>query len=72
MSAITLLSQNRAQILGIARKYGASNVRVFGSVAKGEDKPESDIDLLVSMESGRTLLDLVALDKTSPSCSEEK
>lgn len=39
----------------------ARNVRLFGSVARGEDRPESDLDLLVDMEAGRSLLDLVSL-----------
>lgn len=41
------LKENRAQILEIAAKHGACNVRVFGSVARGEDMPDSDIDFLI-------------------------
>jgi len=51
----------RAEILRIAARHGAHNVRLFGSVARGEDRPESDVDLLVEMEAGRSLLDLVSL-----------
>jgi len=51
----------RPDILRIAASHGARNVRVFGSVARGEDGPDSDVDLLVEMEPGRSLLDLVAL-----------
>jgi uncharacterized protein len=51
----------RPDILRIAASHGARNVRVFGSVARGEDRPDSDVDLLVEMEPGRSLLDLVAL-----------
>ena len=40
-----------------------ANVRVFGSVARGDDRPESDIDLLVEMADDRSLLDLVALEQ---------
>ncbi|MCJ7795212.1 MAG: nucleotidyltransferase family protein [Thermoleophilia bacterium] len=45
----------------MAEKHGASNVRVFGSVARGEADERSDIDLLVQMEPGRSLLDHAAL-----------
>ena len=45
----------------IAASRGARNLRVFGSVARGESRPDSDLDLLVDMENGRTLLDLVGL-----------
>ena len=51
----------RPDIPRIAASHGARNVRVFGSVARGEDRPDSDVDLLVEMEPGRSLLDLVAL-----------
>lgn len=56
-----LLASKRVEILRIAAKHGASNVRVFGSAARGEAGPESDVDLLVQMEPGRSLLDHVAL-----------
>lgn len=49
------------QILALAREHGAHNVRVFGSAARGEDTSESDLDVLVNMEKGRSLLDHVAL-----------
>ena len=55
------LHKKRQEILHIAERYGAHNIRVFGSVARGEDQPESDVDLLVDMASGRSLLDLVGL-----------
>lgn len=45
----------------MAAAHGASNVRVFGSVARGEDTESSDIDLLVEMEPERSLLDLIGL-----------
>jgi hypothetical protein len=45
----------------IARKFAARNVRVFGSVAKGLDRDGSDIDLLVDLQPGASLLDLVGL-----------
>lgn len=56
-----LLQAKRADILRLAEHYGAHNVRIFGSVARGEDDEQSDIDLLVDMEPGRTLLDVVGL-----------
>jgi len=47
--------------LKIAAKHGACNVRIFGSVARGEAGENSDIDLLVELEPGRSLLDLAKL-----------
>jgi hypothetical protein len=55
------LKEQRETILRICAKHGARNVRVFGSVARGEADEQSDIDLLVDMEPGRTLLDLGGL-----------
>jgi len=43
------------------RPDGARNIRLFGSAARGEDRPDSDLDLLVEMDPGRSLLDLIAL-----------
>jgi len=51
----------RAIVLDAARKHGARNIRVFGSFARGEAGPESDLDLLVELEPGRSLLDHVGL-----------
>jgi len=56
-----VLKQRRKEILGIAAKYGARNVRVFGSVARGDADEGSDIDVLVELEPGRSLLDLGGL-----------
>ena len=55
------LKSKRDEIIGIATTHGARNLRVFGSVARGDDRPDSDVDLLVDMDSERSLLDLVAL-----------
>lgn len=55
------LQSKRQQILAIAEKYGARNVRIFGSVARGEARPDSDIDFLVELEQGRSLFDLGGL-----------
>ncbi len=56
-----LLEQKRGDILALAAKYGARNVRIFGSVARGEAGPDSDVDFLVELEPERSLLDQVAL-----------
>ena len=56
-----LLDEKRNAILDAARRHGARNVRVFGSVARDEDDERSDIDFLVEMEPGRSLLDHAAL-----------
>jgi len=53
-----LLQEKREDILRIAGRRGASNVRIFGSVARGEADSKSDIDLLVDIEPGRSLFDL--------------
>lgn len=63
MDAASLLSRHRPEILRLAAVHGARNVRLFGSVARGEACDESDIDVLVSMEPGRSLLDLVGLSQ---------
>ncbi|BAY52767.1 hypothetical protein NIES2134_121530 [Thermostichus vulcanus NIES-2134] len=55
------LQAKRQEVLRVAAKYGARNVRVFGSVARGEADAESDIDFLVELEPGRTLFDLGGL-----------
>ena len=55
------IQANRDAILELAQKYGAYNVRIFGSVARGEADAQSDVDFLVDMESGRSLLDLGGL-----------
>ncbi len=56
-----LLHEHRQEILEVAANHHASNVRVFGSVARGEETDRSDVDLLVDMEPGRSLLDQVRL-----------
>ena len=61
MSLDALLRSKRSEILDLAEHHGAHNVRVFGSVVRGEAGPESDIDLLVDLEPGRSLLDLGGL-----------
>ena len=61
MSIEDLLKYKRQEILNIASRHGARNVRIFGSIVRGEARPESDLDLLVEMEEGRSLMDHVAL-----------
>ena len=55
------LKSRREAIATIARRYGAHDVRVFGSVVRGEAEPASDVDFLVELEPGRSLLDLGGL-----------
>ena len=61
MSVGELLQEKREEILRLAAKHGASNVRIFGSVVRGEDRPDSDVDFLVELQADRSLLDRVAL-----------
>ena len=60
-SAQMVLQRMRADILRIASAHGARNVRIFGSVARGEADSRSDVDFLVDMEEGRTLFDMGGL-----------
>ena len=57
------LRQRRRQLLAAAEKYGATNVRVFGSVARGEDTPDSDIDILVDLSPRSSLITLGRLER---------
>jgi len=56
-----LLQEKREEILNIANQHGAYNLRIFGSVARGEEGQDSDVDFLVDMESDRNLLDRIGL-----------
>jgi predicted nucleotidyltransferase len=60
---IKALKACRREILELAARHGARNARVSGSFARGDDRATSDVDLLVDMEPGRTLLDLVGLEQ---------
>jgi hypothetical protein len=51
------IRDRRGEILEIARRYGASDVRIIGSVARGDTRRDSDLDLVVRFEAGRSLLD---------------
>lgn len=57
----TLQHERRASILRLAERHGASSIRVFGSVARGDNQETSDVDFLVEFERGRTLFDLIGL-----------
>jgi predicted nucleotidyltransferase len=56
-----LLRQHRAALLGVLRSRGATNPRIFGSVARGKEREGSDIDLLVDLPEGYSLVDLAGL-----------
>lgn len=56
-----LLKKHRKEILELASKHGVTKIRVFGSVARGDAHPDSDIDFLVNLEAGRSLMDLARL-----------
>ena len=56
------LSDKRDEILRIAAAHGAGRIRVFGSMARGEEREDSDLDLLVEFQPGRSLLDHAALE----------
>ena len=55
------LDKQRLEILRIAREHGARTVRVFGSINRGDATADSDLDVLIDFEPGRSLLDLVGL-----------
>ena len=57
------LRRYRREILDVAARHGARNVRVFGSIARGDDHEGSDVDVLIDVEPGRTLLDVIAFEQ---------
>jgi len=61
MTVIDFVRQHRAEVLRLAATHGATDVRVFGSVARGEADERSDVDLLVRLAPGRSLFDLGGL-----------
>jgi len=61
MDLATLQNTKKNQILDIAKRYGAYDIRIFGSVARGEETDASDVDFLVKLEPNRSLLDLGGL-----------
>ena len=61
MNIDDVMQKKRGEILRIAARYGARDVKVFGSVARHERRPDSDVDVLVKLAPGRSLLDIVAI-----------
>ena len=61
MTSVSQLKNKRDEIIKIAASHGARNLRVFGSRARGEASSKSDLDLLINLEPGRSLLDLIAI-----------
>ena len=57
MTLESLIHAKRDEIIRVAAKHGAHNVRLFGSLARGEAREDSDVDLLVDMDPDRSLLD---------------
>ena len=63
MTTRDLIQEKRDEILTLAAKHKAKHVRLFGSVARGEDTPESDVDFLVDFEASATLFDQIGLQQ---------
>ena len=61
MTTLNNITEQREEILPIARRHGARNVSLFGSIVRGDATPESDLDVLVELDEDRSLLDHVAL-----------
>lgn len=61
MISLDAVRKRKQDILQIARSHGAENVRIFGSVVRGTMTPESDVDFLIRLVPGRSILDIVAI-----------
>lgn len=61
MGVESVLKNKREDILRIATHHGAESVRVFGSLARGEANAKSDVDILIKLGPGRSLLDIIAI-----------
>ncbi|MEW6094346.1 MAG: nucleotidyltransferase family protein [Chloroflexota bacterium] len=61
MTRAERLKRNRKNILSLAKRYGVTDIRIFGSASRGDDTPESDIDFLVELEPNRSLFDVGGL-----------
>lgn len=62
---LTLVRGSRDRLLAAASRHGIRDVKVFGSVARGEDDPASDVDLLVDLDPDRTVLDLIGFKQAA-------
>lgn len=72
MSLLDRIQSQKKELIAVAKKHGAYNLRVFGSVARGEESDKSDIDILVSFEKGRSLFDEVRLFDELTHCLKHK
>jgi predicted nucleotidyltransferase len=63
VSTLSALRSIRHEILAVASRHGAHNVRLFGSVAREDDATNSDVDILISMDPERSLYDLIAFQQ---------
>ena len=61
MELSRLIKENQKKILEIANGHGATEVRIFGSISRGEEREDSDIDLLVTMKPNSSLFDIIAI-----------
>jgi len=61
MTVLDSIEKHRERLLAIAARHGARNLRIFGSVARGEDRPDSDVDILVDLDPERGFGDYLAL-----------
>jgi predicted nucleotidyltransferase len=57
------LARHRSRVIAAGRRHGARNLRVFGSIARGQERGESDVDLLVDLEPGHALVDLASFPR---------
>lgn len=71
MKTIALLKEKRSEIIRIAQVNGVIKLSLFGSVVRGEDNENSDVDFLVEFEEGRTLFDLIRLKQELESLLEK-
>lgn len=72
MSLLDRIHSQKKELIAVAKKHGAYNLRIFGSVARGEESEKSDIDILVSFEKGRNIFDEVRLFDELTQCLNHK